>query len=114
MIRGYTENGSQWVGFVRGPLWERLKAGENVELPGHTDAKGGVYQPLMLRGGMHPAIAERLERGERCCFQKTSANPHFCFFLRDDNAQLLAAVAEYFPEVLPGAPIEHVSHEEPV
>jgi hypothetical protein len=114
VIRGYTETGSQWVGLVRGPLWDRLKAGETVELPGHTDAKGGVYQPLMLRGGMHSSLAERLERGERVCFPEKPPNPHYCFFLRDDNAKLLQAVGEYFPEVLPGAPIEHVSEVEPV
>lgn len=113
MIRGYTENGSQWVGFVRGALWERLKAGEAVELPGHVDGNGAVYSPLRLRD-MPREMVEALERGERVCLPGTPRSPHWCFFLRDTNAELIRACDAYFPGGrLPGAPFEHVSEEEP-
>lgn len=35
MIRGFTENGSLFIGLVRGALVDRLMAGERVCLPGH-------------------------------------------------------------------------------
>lgn len=83
MIRGYTENGSMWLGLVRGPLLDRLLAGERVCIPGHLDASGVHY-------------------------------PHLCLFVRDTNAELLAACDEYFPGgYLPGAVVEQATTEEP-
>lgn len=83
MIRGWDDKGALFIGLVRGPLVDRLFAGERVCLPGHTAANG-----------LH--------------------HPHVCLFIRDDNAQLIEATREFFPDgFLPGAPIEHVSTEEP-
>ena len=78
MIRGWDNKGAMFIGLVRGPLVDRLFAGERVCLPGH---------------GIHP---------------------HVCLFIRDDNAQLIEASHEYFPDgFLPGAKLEHVSKDEP-
>ncbi len=83
MIRGWDEKGAMFIGLVKGPLVDRLLAGERVCLPGCVDSNG-------LR------------------------HPHVCLFLRDDNAQLIAAAGEYFPDgFLQGAGVEHVSTEEP-
>mgnify|MGYP001613417320 CR=1 FL=1 len=35
MIRGFTDTGSLFIGLVRGPLLDRLLAGERVCLPGY-------------------------------------------------------------------------------
>lgn len=48
MIRGYTDNGSMWIGLVRGELLDRLMAGERVCIPGHLDASGVHYPHVCL------------------------------------------------------------------
>jgi len=112
MIRGNTENGSQWVGFVRGALFDRLTRGETVTLDGHTLGNGQRLHAIAL--AMPASCIARLERGERVCLQGTRERPHFCFFLRDTNAELIAASHEFFPGgLLPNAPVEHVSPVEP-
>lgn len=83
MIRGYTDNGSMWIGLVRGPLLDRLIAGERVCLPGHLDASGVHYPHVCLFVG--DDNADLLKK---------------CNQLFPDG-------------VLPGAVIEHVSKEEP-
>lgn len=83
MIRGYTENGSMWIGLVRGPLLDRLIAGERVCIPGHVDASGVRYPHVCLFVG--DDNADLLEKTHE---------------LFPDGLQ-------------PGAVIEHVSKEEP-
>jgi hypothetical protein len=48
MIRGYTDNGSFYIGLVRGKLLDRLLAGERVCLPGFVDRTGVHYPHLCL------------------------------------------------------------------
>lgn len=47
MIRGFTENGSLYIGLVRGPLLDKLLAGERVCLPGSR--AGGPHVCLFIR-----------------------------------------------------------------
>ena len=76
--------------------------------------KGALFIGL-VRG----ELLERLLAGERVCLAgHIDANglqhPHVCLFLRDNNAQLLAAVDEYFPDgLMPGAAVEQASKDEP-
>lgn len=55
MIRGFTENGSLFIGLVRGPLVDRLLAGERVCLPG--SAAGGPHVCLFLRNTNEELVA---------------------------------------------------------
>lgn len=76
------------------------------------DERGSVVIGL-VRG----ELFARLLAGERVCLPAfTDSNglhhPHVCLFLRDDNEQLMAALAEYFPDgPLPGAVMEHIGPE---
>lgn len=78
------------------------------------DERGSVVIGL-VRG----PLLDRFLAGERVCLPAhTDANglhhPHVCLFLRDTNAELVAAANEYFPGgPLPGARFEHVTTEEP-
>lgn len=47
MIRGFTENGSLYIGLLRGPLLDKLLAGERVCLPGSR--AGGPHMCLFVR-----------------------------------------------------------------
>ena len=111
MIRGHTESGSQWVGFVRGELWNKLARGLPVLIDGHRLDNGVLLPALHL--ALPPEAIARLERGERVCLNASASCPHFCLFLRDTNAELLDATNEYFPGGLPNAPVEQVSNIEP-
>ena len=68
-LRIMDEKGSVVIGLARGPLLDRLLAGERVCLPRLVDGNGLVH-------------------------------PHVCLFVRDDNAELLAAAHEFFPDGL--------------
>ncbi len=83
MIRGYTENGSMWIGLIRGPLLDRLIAGERVCIPGHLDRSGVHYPHVCLFVGEDNADLQK-----KC-------------------AELFPG------GVMPGAVIEHVTKEEP-
>lgn len=48
MIRGYTDNGSMYIGLTRGKLLDRLNAGERVCLPGFVDRSGVHYPHICL------------------------------------------------------------------
>lgn len=54
MIRGLSNNGSLYIGLVRGPLLDRLLAGERVCLPG--SAAGGPHVCLFVRDNNHELL----------------------------------------------------------
>lgn len=59
MIRGYTDNGSMYIGLIRGKLLDRLIAGERVCLPGFVDASGVHYPHVCLFVGADNAALAR-------------------------------------------------------
>ena len=48
MIRGYSNNGSLFIGLIRGKLLDRLLAGERVCIPGSVDSNGVVHPHVCL------------------------------------------------------------------
>jgi hypothetical protein len=120
MIRIRDERGSVVIGLVRGPLLDRLLAGERVFLEQYVDGNALEHPALWLDFSGGPRKVQALVAGERVCIPRVvdetgrEVHPHVCLFLRDDNAQLLAAATEYFPDgPLPGARFEHVTTKEP-
>lgn len=83
MIRGWDDKGAMFIGLVRGPLVDRLLAGERVCLPGYIDGNG-------LR---HPHV---------CLFLRD-----------DNGQLIAATNEYFPDGFLPGAAIEHASKEEP-
>jgi hypothetical protein len=81
--------------------------------------RGWDDKGAMFIGFVRGPLLARLLAGERVCLPgHTDANglrhPHVCLFVRDDNAQLIAACDEYFPDgIVPGAAVEQASTEEP-
>lgn len=61
MIRGYTDNGSMYIGLVRGQLLDKLLAGERVCIPGFID-RSGVHYPhvCMFLGNDNADLARKL------------------------------------------------------
>ena len=76
------------------------------------DERGSVVIGL-VRG----PLLDRFLAGERVCLPASTDingvhHPHVCLFLRDTNAELLAAADEYFPDgPLPGAVLHHAGEE---
>ncbi len=83
MIRGYTDTGSLYIGLVRGPLLDKLNAGERVCLPAFTDSNG-------VR---HPHV---------CLFVGA-----------DNAELLTMTGVLFPDGFMPGAALDHVSDEEP-
>jgi hypothetical protein len=83
MIRIVSDNGSIAIGLVRGPLLDRLLAGERVCLPGHIDANG-------LH---HPHV---------CLFVRDT-----------NQQLIAAANEYFPDGMIPGAAFEHASEVEP-
>jgi hypothetical protein len=119
MIRLRDDRGAIGIGFVHGPLFERLARGEPVRLERYVDPGGLEHPALVLDFSGGPGAVERLRRGERVCVPAVLGengalvHPHICLFLRETNAELIAAADEYWPRKLPGAHRVHVSAEEP-
>lgn len=132
MIRGTTDNGSQYIGLVPGELVDRLMSGAPVALPAAPVLGLGrvwltldrsvedvnVLRSFSLSG--EPVIslygreiAERLLAGDRVCLEGAGRHPHVCLFYRANNRELLEALDEYFPGVVPGAPHVHMGNDEP-
>ena len=78
------------------------------------DDKGALFIGLVRREFLDALLA-----GKRVCLPgDTDANgvvhPHVCLFVRDNNAELVDALREYFPGgFVPGASLEQVSTTEP-
>lgn len=83
MIRVVSDNGSVALGFVRGPLLDRLMAGERVCLDGFVDPNGLL----------HPHV---------CLFVRDS-----------NEELLVAAGEYFPDGVMAGAALVHASKEEP-
>lgn len=120
MLRGVTETGSVFVGLVPGELVDRLRAGEDVLIPGHTDAAGLVHRGFWLNARGGGRMLQRLFSGQRICVPAVvdeagiETFPHVCIFYRETNAELMAAANELFPGgLMPGAKVELARPTEP-
>lgn len=133
MIRGFTENGSIYIGLVPGELVDRLMSGERVLLPSapplglsplwlsldRSVEEIDVERSFTAAGDPEITLAGRelaecLLAGERVCLEGHGRHPHVCLFYRASNRELLAALRVYFPDgLVPGAPIVRMGNDEP-